>query len=77
MLIPLKKCRTLPRKTFTSKEVLFGEVGKLQRFFQVIVFDPNIRIYTSTVALVVNKHSMIFSSYSLQISAKLNGLWKI
>ena len=62
-------------ETYTSQEVLFGEVGKLQTFFQVIVL-----IQTSEhtlVAPVVNKHSMIFTSYSPQISVKLNRPWKI
>ena len=35
------------RENFSSQGVLFGEVGKLQRFFQVIVFDPDIETYTS------------------------------
>ena len=70
-----KKMLNTFSETFTSQEVLFGEVGKLQTFFQVIVL-----IQTSEhtlVAPVVNIHSMIFTSYSLQIGVKLNRLWKI
>ena len=70
-----KKMLNTFSETFTSQEVLFGDVGKLQTFFQVIVL-----IQTSEhtlVAPVVNKHSMIFTSYSPQISVKLNRPWKI